>query len=138
MRRGRVELAKPAQDDAKITLQPGYQRLTGGAALDFVRFRHTDSDFFRVARQQQFVKAIRYQLKHKFSVTSLPALVNALTHNVEVGVGVTATSASTPIPAYTPIPFAVPLNTTGAPWRVSVLRIGSTDGTAYCKPLNKQ
>ena len=57
---------------------------------------------------------------------------------VEVGVGVTATSASTPIPAYTPIPLAVPLNTTGAPWRVSVLRIGSTDGTAYCKPVNKQ
>lgn len=57
---------------------------------------------------------------------------------VEVGVGVTATSSSTAIPAYTPIPFAVPLNTTGAPWRVSVLRIGSTDGTAYAKPMNKQ
>ena len=57
---------------------------------------------------------------------------------VEVGVGATATSASTPIPPFTPIPFAVPLNTTGAPWRVSVLRIGSTAGTAYCKPINKQ
>ncbi len=57
---------------------------------------------------------------------------------VEVGVGVTATSASTPIPAMTPIPFVVPLNTTGAPWRVSVLRIGSSDGVAYCKPINKQ
>lgn len=57
---------------------------------------------------------------------------------VEVGVGVTATSSSTPIPAYTPIPFAVPLNTTGAPWRVSALRIGSTDGTVYAKPVNKQ
>ena len=57
---------------------------------------------------------------------------------VEVGVGATATNASTPIPSYTPIPFAVPLDATGAPWRVSVLRIGSTDGTAYCKPINKQ
>ena len=57
---------------------------------------------------------------------------------VEVGVGVTATNASTPIPSFTPVPFAVPINTSGAPWRVSVLRIGSTDGTAYCKPLNKQ
>ena len=57
---------------------------------------------------------------------------------VEVGVGVTATSSSTPIPPYTPIPFAVPADTTGAPWRVSVLRIGTTDGTAYCKPINKQ
>lgn len=72
---------------ATINLQPGYQRLSGGAALDYVRFRHTDSDFFRVARQQQFVKAVRYQLKHKFNVTTLPSIVNALTHNVEVGVG---------------------------------------------------
>ena len=57
---------------------------------------------------------------------------------VEVGVGAVATSASTPIPAFTPIPFVVPINSTGAPWRVSVLRIGSTDGTAYSKPINKQ
>ena len=57
---------------------------------------------------------------------------------VEVGVAATATNASTPIPPYTPIPFVVPINTTGAPWRVSVLRIGSTDGTAYAKPINKQ
>jgi hypothetical protein len=57
---------------------------------------------------------------------------------VQVGVGAVATSASTPIPSFTPIPFVVPLNTSGAPWRVSVLRIGSTDGTAYAKPINKQ
>ena len=53
---------------ATINLQPGYQRLTGGAALDYVRFRHTDSDLYRVARQQQFVKAMKYQLAHNFSV----------------------------------------------------------------------
>ncbi len=29
---------------ANIDLQPGYQRLDGQQALDFVRFRHTDSD----------------------------------------------------------------------------------------------
>ena len=57
---------------------------------------------------------------------------------VQVGVGAVATSASTPIPSFTPIPFVVPLNTSGAPWRVSVIRIGSTDGTAYAKPINKQ
>lgn len=57
---------------------------------------------------------------------------------IEVGVDVTATTSSTPIPANTPIPFVVPLNTTGAPWRVSALRIGGTSGTVYCKPINKQ
>lgn len=55
---------------------------------------------------------------------------------VEVGVGAVATTASTPIPAYTPIPFAVPLDTTGAPWRVSAIQV-SAGGTIYCKPINK-
>lgn len=53
---------------------------------------------------------------------------------VVVGEGVTATTASTPIPAYTPIPFAVPEGT-GAPWRVSAIRVAS-DGAIYCKPVN--
>ena len=37
----------PPTDYANIDLQPGYQHLTGKQALDFVRFRHTDSDLFR-------------------------------------------------------------------------------------------
>ena len=37
---------------ATINLQPGYQKLGGYQALDFVRFRHTDSDLYRNARQQ--------------------------------------------------------------------------------------
>ena len=55
---------------------------------------------------------------------------------VEVGEGVTATVGSTPIPAYTPIPFKVPVGT-GAPWRVSALQIVA-GGTVYCKPINIQ
>jgi hypothetical protein len=54
---------------------------------------------------------------------------------VEVGEGAVATTASTPIPAQTPIPFAVPITVSGV-WRVSALRV-STDGTVYCKPINK-
>jgi LCP family protein required for cell wall assembly len=72
---------------ATINLDSGYQRLTGGAALDYVRFRHTDSDLYRVARQQQFVKAMKYQLQHRFGLTTIPKLIGAVTHNVEVGVG---------------------------------------------------
>ena len=53
---------------------------------------------------------------------------------VRVGEGVTATTADTPIPAYTPIPFFVPQGT-GAPWRVSAIQI-STGGTVYAKPVN--
>ena len=51
-----------------------------------------------------------------------------------VGEGVTATTASTPIPAFTPIPFTVPPGT-GAPWRVSAIQV-STGGDVYCKPIN--
>jgi hypothetical protein len=54
---------------------------------------------------------------------------------VAVGVGAVATTASTPIPAYTPIPFFAPQTGSGAPWVVSVLRV-SADGTAYAKPIN--
>src|SRR2546423_432204 len=72
---------------ANINLQPGYQLLSGQQALDFVRFRHTDSDLTRVARQQQFVRAMKEQVAHKFSFTSLPSLVNTITHSIEVGEG---------------------------------------------------
>ncbi len=55
---------------------------------------------------------------------------------VVVGEGVTATTASTPIPAFTPIPFAVP-NGTGGQWRVSAIQVSAT-GSIYCKPVNIQ
>ena len=76
-----------ATDYANIDLMPGYQRLDGQQALDFVRFRHTDSDLTRVARQQEFVRSFREQVKQKFSPTEVPALVNAITGNIEVGEG---------------------------------------------------
>ena len=72
---------------ATINLQPGYQKLTGYKALDFVRYRHTDSDFVRVARQQQFVKAFKDRIRTGFSATALPKVIKAITSNVEVGVG---------------------------------------------------
>jgi LCP family protein required for cell wall assembly len=72
---------------ATIDLQPGYQRLTGRQALDYVRYRHTDSDLYRVARQQQFVRAFKSQVKESFAPTALPKVVNAVTNNVEVAQG---------------------------------------------------
>ena len=70
-----------------INLQPGYQRLTGGAALSFVRFRHTDSDLYRVARQQLFVQAMKEQFASSFSVGDIPRLVGAVSDNVKIGLG---------------------------------------------------
>jgi LCP family protein required for cell wall assembly len=47
-----------ATNYANIDLQPGYQLLNGTTALEFARFRHTDSDFYRAARQQLFLRAV--------------------------------------------------------------------------------
>ena len=55
---------------------------------------------------------------------------------VEVGVDAVATTASTPIPPFTPIPFVLPTNTNGSPWRVSAIQV-STGGTIYAKPINR-
>jgi LCP family protein required for cell wall assembly len=74
-----------ATNFANINLQPGYQRLSGGAALEFVRFRHTDSDLYRLARQQEFVRAFKEQVAKNFDPLKLPRIVSAITHNVEVG-----------------------------------------------------
>ena len=48
-------------DYSSIDIQPGYQKLCGNngapdSALAFVRFRHTDSDEVRNARQQDFIR----------------------------------------------------------------------------------
>jgi LCP family protein required for cell wall assembly len=55
-------ISQPGPDDySSIDIEPGYQRLCGGnqsikGALPFVRFRHTDSDKVRNARQQDFIR----------------------------------------------------------------------------------
>ena len=55
---------------------------------------------------------------------------------IEVGEGAVATTASTPVPPFTPIPFKVPQGTGGL-WRVSAIMV-SAAGTIYCKPINSQ
>jgi polyisoprenyl-teichoic acid--peptidoglycan teichoic acid transferase len=52
---------------AEIDIEPGYQKLCGSKSLDYVRFRHTDSDFVRAARQQDFLR----QAKGQFSLSSI-------------------------------------------------------------------
>jgi len=47
---------------ATIDIKPGYQKLCGSDALDYVRFRHLDTDFVRAARQQEFLRQAKNQL----------------------------------------------------------------------------
>jgi polyisoprenyl-teichoic acid--peptidoglycan teichoic acid transferase len=47
---------------AAIDLKPGYQKLCGQDALDYVRFRHEDNDLVRAARQQDFLRQAKEQI----------------------------------------------------------------------------
>jgi LCP family protein required for cell wall assembly len=57
----------PSPDNyASINIEPGYQKLCGGnngtnGALSFARFRHTDTDLTREARQQDFIRWAKSQ-----------------------------------------------------------------------------
>jgi len=67
-----------------INLFPGYQKLNGSQALSFVRYRHTDDDIYRNARQQLFLKAVRQQIG-KASITDFPRIIHAIVSNIVVG-----------------------------------------------------
>ena len=49
-------------DYATININPGYQKLCGSDALDYVRYRHFDDDLVRAARQQSFLSAAKEQI----------------------------------------------------------------------------
>jgi LCP family protein required for cell wall assembly len=49
----------PNSGIAEIDIQAGYQRLCGYKALQYVRYRHTDTDLVRSARQQDFLREAR-------------------------------------------------------------------------------
>jgi LCP family protein required for cell wall assembly len=50
------------QTYSEINIQPGYQKLCGQQALEYVRYRHADTDLVRNARQQDFLRQIKNQL----------------------------------------------------------------------------
>jgi polyisoprenyl-teichoic acid--peptidoglycan teichoic acid transferase len=52
----------PSDTYSEIDIQPGYQKLCGQDALSYVRYRHTDDDLVRAARQQDFLRQIKNQV----------------------------------------------------------------------------
>jgi LCP family protein required for cell wall assembly len=73
-----------------IDVPPGYQLLTGKDALAFSRFRHTDSDFYRNARQQTFLHAFEQKAAQRFhgiSLSDLSAIkdiIHTIASNVDI------------------------------------------------------
>ena len=52
----------PSEQYSEINVQPGYQLLCGKKALQYVRYRHTDTDLVRAARQQDFLSDARQRV----------------------------------------------------------------------------
>jgi polyisoprenyl-teichoic acid--peptidoglycan teichoic acid transferase len=69
-------------DYTSINLQPGYQKLCYENALDYVRYRHTDSDFVRVARQQDFLRALREQISPSNELGQIDTVAKAVGHAI--------------------------------------------------------
>jgi LCP family protein required for cell wall assembly len=72
---------------SKINLWPGYQRVNATNALAYVRFRHFDSDIYRNARQQLFLKALKQQISSQLGIDTVLSIANAIENNVVVGRG---------------------------------------------------
>src|SRR5438876_874570 len=67
-----------AENYSEINLQPGYQKLCYQNALSYVRYRHGDSDFVRVARQQDFLRDLREQISPSDVIGQLEPVAKAV------------------------------------------------------------
>ena len=79
---------------ATINLFPGYQKLGGYQALDYVRYRHTDSDLYRSRGSSCSCAPSRTRIKANTGPLEVPRIVKTITENVEVGQGGTRSSTS--------------------------------------------
>lgn len=67
----------PSEQYAEINVYPGYQKLCGPKALDFVRYRHDENgDITRQARQQSFLREARRQLSPSKLIDDRDKLIN--------------------------------------------------------------
>jgi LCP family protein required for cell wall assembly len=75
-----------------IDVQPGYQRLCGADALAYVRYRHTDSDIVRAARQQDFLRAAKDQVSSSQLVGQRARLVDIFATNTQTDAALDTTN----------------------------------------------
>jgi LCP family protein required for cell wall assembly len=70
----------PASEQyAEINVEPGYQLLCGKKALQYVRYRHTDTDLVRSSRQQDFISAARQRISIQDLVLDQSGLIDIFT-----------------------------------------------------------
>lgn len=81
----------PSEQYAEINVQPGYQLMCGKKALQYVRYRHTDTDLVRAARQQDFLAAARQRVPIEDLVLGRNELIEIFTRYTTSDIGDTAT-----------------------------------------------
>ena len=64
-----------------INIDPGYQRLCARQALQYVRFRHFDTDLVRSARQQDFLRQMKQQVTYTELIKNRDRLVKIFGRN---------------------------------------------------------
>ncbi len=69
----------PSEQYSEINIEPGYQKLCGTRALEFVRYRHTDTDLVREARQQQFLRDARQMVTTEQLIDQRSQLIDIFT-----------------------------------------------------------
>ncbi len=77
----------PNTGTAEINLQPGYQALCGFDALSFARYRHTDNDIVRAARQQAFLREARAKVPPSRLIEDRKKLVKIFTTYTSSDIG---------------------------------------------------
>ena len=75
-----------------INVQPGYQRMCGRKALQYVRFRHEDNDLVRSARQQDFLRLTKQQVATSELISKRDRLVKIFGRNTTTDSGLRSRS----------------------------------------------
>jgi polyisoprenyl-teichoic acid--peptidoglycan teichoic acid transferase len=76
------EKGEDGEEYTTINLEPGYQKLCYEDALNYVRYRHDDSDFVRVARQQDFLRDLREQIDPSDELGQIDKVAKAVGHAI--------------------------------------------------------
>ena len=91
-----IDVERPIHDDAYPTddygttvvdIPAGRQHMDGETALRYARTRHQDSDFGRMARQQQVMVAVRSKLLRPTNWWRLPAVLAAVQRATKTDLG---------------------------------------------------
>jgi LCP family protein required for cell wall assembly len=69
-----------------VDIPAGRQHMDGDLALKYARTRHQDSDFGRIARQQQVLAAVRNAMLNPLNWPRIPAVATAVTQSLKTDV----------------------------------------------------